>query len=112
MRQTSINASLRVEECNDVFPGLCYGIRSSRTDQPLSGDFVYSSLAAEIEQDGRLVGTLESAGVFSHDILRATCWREAKELVEEYDSELNPLLTCLILLDLATASPLPCIPTE
>src|SRR6266568_9185503 len=43
------------------------------TGPPLSEEFVYLSLAAEIEPEGRrFAGTLESVGVFSHDILRAT----------------------------------------
>src|SRR5205807_633610 len=48
---------------------------------PLSEEFVYLSLAAEIEPEGRrFAGTLESAGVFSHGVLRATRWFQGATL--------------------------------
>src|SRR3984885_788521 len=48
---------------------------------PLSEEFVYLSLAGEIEpEDYRFAGTLESARVFSHGILRATRWFQGATL--------------------------------
>src|SRR6202790_4630668 len=48
---------------------------------PLSEEFVYLSLAAEIEPEGRRFAvTLESAVVFSHGILRATRWFQGATL--------------------------------
>src|SRR6202163_3500482 len=48
---------------------------------PLSENFVYLSLAAEIEPEGRrFAGTLELEGVFSHGILRATRWFQGATL--------------------------------
>src|SRR5207237_6603300 len=41
---------------------------------PLSEEFVCLSLAAEIEPEGRFAGTLESAGVFSHGVVRGIRW--------------------------------------
>src|SRR4030081_322066 len=50
-------------------------------EPPLSEEFVYLSLAAEMEPEGRrFAGTLESAGVFSHGILRATGWFQGATL--------------------------------
>src|SRR5204863_2551188 len=46
-----------------------------------SQEFVYLSLGAGIEPKGsRFAGTLESAGVFSHGILRATRWFQGATL--------------------------------
>ena len=48
---------------------------------PLSEEFVYLSLAAEIEPEGRcFAGTLESAGVFSHGVLRGIRWFQGATL--------------------------------
>src|SRR5260370_21464764 len=55
--------------------------RSSRARPSTLQEFVYLSLAAEIQPEGRrFAGTLESAGVFSHGVLRATRWFQGAAL--------------------------------